>query len=208
MEYTANHITLRGTLMGLPEFSHENHERKFYRFLLEVERLSGTSDILPVVAAEDVLYAMDLFRGCRVEVSGQIRSFNSRAAAGRRLVISVYASELTTSDGEPENDVTLTGAICKEPVYRRTPLGREICDVMLAVNRPYHRTDYIPCILWGRTAQETADLPVGARICLTGRLQSREYVKILPEGSEKRTAYEVSVTTAERADEELAAAVL
>ena len=202
MEHTANSITLRGTLMGLPEFSHENHERRFYRFQLEVERLSGTSDILPVMAAEDVLYAMDLFRGCRVEVTGQIRSFNSKAATGRRLIISVYAASMTTSDAEPENEVALTGAICKEPVYRRTPLGREICDIMLAVNRPYHRTDYIPCILWGRTAQDAADLPVGARIQLTGRLQSREYVKVLPDGSEKRTAYEVSVTTAEPAEEE------
>ena len=178
MEYTANHVILRGTLTGLPEFSHENHSRKFYRFSLEVERLSGTTDILPVMAAEDVLEAMDLFCGGRIEVEGQLRSFNSRAASG------------------------LTGTICKEPVFRRTPLGREICDVMLAVNRPYHRTDYLPCILWGRTAQEISQLPVGARIALSGRLQSRDYIKVLPEGNERRTAYEVSVTTAEPCAEE------
>lgn len=202
MEYTANHVILRGTLTGLPEFSHENHSRKFYRFSLEVERLSGTTDILPVMAAEDVLEAMDLFCGGRIEVEGQLRSFNSRAASGRRLVISVYASALTTSDDAPENLVELTGTICKEPVFRRTPLGREICDVMLAVNRPYHRTDYLPCILWGRTAQEISQLPVGARIALSGRLQSRDYIKVLPEGNERRTAYEVSVTTAEPCAEE------
>ncbi len=181
---------------------HENHSRKFYRFSLEVERLSGTTDILPVMAAEDVLEAMDLFCGGRIEVEGQLRSFNSRAASGRRLVISVYASALTTSDDAPENLVELTGTICKEPVFRRTPLGREICDVMLAVNRPYHRTDYLPCILWGRTAQEISQLPVGARIALSGRLQSRDYIKVLPEGNERRTAYEVSVTTAEPCAEE------
>ena len=96
----------------------------------------------------------------------------------------------------------LTGAICKEPVYRRTPLGREICDVMLAVNRLYHRTDYLPCILWGRTAQELSQLPIGARIHLNGRLQSRDYIKVLPDGNEKRTAYEVSVTTAEEVFDE------
>ena len=202
MENAANHVILRGTLTGLPEFSHENHYRKFYRFSLEVERLSGTTDILPVMAAEDVLEAMDLFCGGRIEVEGQLRSFNSRAASGRRLAISVYASALTTSDDAPENLVELTGTICKEPVFRRTPLGREICDVMLAVNRPYHRTDYLPCILWGRTAQEISQLPVGARIALSGRLQSRDYIKVLPEGNERRTAYEVSVTTAEPCAEE------
>lgn len=202
MEYTANRVILRGTLMGLPEFSHENHNRKFYRFLLEVERLSGTADILPVLAAEDVLDEMDLFQGGRIEVQGQLRSFNSRASSGRRLILSVYAAALTTSDEAPENRVELSGAVCRPPVYRRTPLGREICDVMLAVNRPYHRTDYLPCILWGRTAQEAAQLPVGAQLTVTGRLQSRDYIKILPDGSETRTAYEVSVMTAEPVLEE------
>lgn len=201
MEHTANHIILRGTLKGLPEFSHENHDRRFYHFYLEVERLSGTWDVLPVMAPEDVLEQMDLFQGCRVEVTGQIRSFNSKAPTGRRLILSVYANELTTSDLPPENQVELTGSICKEPVYRRTPLGREICDVMLAVNRLYHRTDYIPCILWGRTAQTVADLPVGTQLQLTGRMQSREYVKVLPAGNETRTAYEVSVTTAQAVTE-------
>lgn len=195
MEYTANHITLCGELVGLPELSHENHGRRFYRFSLAVARLSGTTDVLPVMVAEDVLYSAELFCGCRVAVTGQIRSFNSRAATGRRLIISVYAATMTTVDDAPENAVSLTGAICKEPVYRRTPLGREICDIMLAVNRPYHRTDYIPCILWGRMAQECADLPVGAQLTLSGRMQSRDYVKALPDGNEKRTAYEVSATT-------------
>lgn len=197
MEYTANRVILRGSLAGLPAFSHENHARRFYRFFLEVERLSGTADVLPVIAAEDVLSTMDLSGGGRIEVRGQLRSFNSRAPSGRKLILSVYAAELETSDEGPENLVELTGALCKPPVYRRTPLGREICDVMLAVSRPYHRTDYLPCILWGRTAQAAAQLPPGAQLALTGRLQSREYVKLLPGGSETRVAYEVSAAAAE-----------
>ena len=197
MEYTANRVILRGSLAGLPAFSHENHACRFYRFFLEVERLSGTADVLPVIAAEDVLNTMDLSGGGRIEVRGQLRSFNSRAPSGRKLILSVYAAELETSDEGPENLVELTGALCKPPVYRRTPLGREICDVMLAVSRPYHRTDYLPCILWGRTAQAAAQLPPGAQLALTGRLQSREYVKLLPGGSETRVAYEVSAAAAE-----------
>ena len=153
--------------------------------------------MLPVIAAEDVLNTMDLSGGGRIEVRGQLRSFNSRAPSGRKLILSVYAAELETSDEGPENLVELTGALCKPPVYRRTPLGREICDVMLAVSRPYHRTDYLPCILWGRTAQAAAQLPPGAQLALTGRLQSREYVKLLPGGSETRVAYEVSAAAAE-----------
>ena len=201
MEHTANRVILRGSLAGLPAFSHENHARRFYRFFLEVERLSGTADVLPVIAAEDVLNTMDLSGGGRIEVRGQLRSFNSRAPSGRKLILSVYAAELETSDEGPENLVELTGALCKPPVYRRTPLGREICDVMLAVSRPYHRTDYLPCILWGRTAQAAAQLPPGAQLALTGRLQSREYVKLLPGGSETRVAYEVSATRSAFSDD-------
>ena len=121
-----------------------------------MERLSGTADVLPVMAAEDVLMAADLFAGGRFLVEGQIRSFNSRAESGRRLIISVFAESVTTTEQPPQNDAVLTGAICKPPIYRRTPLGREICDVMLAVPRQYQRTDYIPCILWGRTAPRNA----------------------------------------------------
>ena len=197
MDYTANRITLRGSLAELPAFSHENHDKRFHRFILEVERLSGAVDLLPVIVSEEVLCTMDLSGGSMLEITGQIRSFNSRAATGRKLVISVYAETLTAVEGEAVNDVALTGVICKPPVYRRTPLGREICDVMLAVNRPYRRTDYIPCIFWGRTATAVRQAQVGQSVALTGRLQSREYIKILEQGSEQRTAYEVSAITAE-----------
>ena len=196
MDCSVNEIELRGSLVELPHFSHENHSRRFYRFLLEVERLSGAVDNLPVIVSETVLGGMDLSGGSMVEVTGQVRSFNNRTADGRRLVISVYAERLTASEGESCNEVSLTGVVCKPPVYRRTPLGREICDVMLAVNRPYHRADYIPCIFWGKMANLAAEAQVGTTVELTGRLQSREYVKVLGDHSEARTAYEVSVMTA------------
>ena len=197
MEHSANRVQLRGILAELPQFSHENHDKRFFRFPLEVERLSGTVDTLPVLASEEVLCAMDLSGGDMVEVSGQIRTFNNKEPDGRRLVISVYAEKLITCEGEPFNEVCLTGTICKEPVYRKTPLGREICDVMLAVNRPYHRADYIPCIFWGRTAMLAGECCVGDEITLEGRFQSRNYLKVMDQRSEKRTAYEVSVMSAE-----------
>ncbi len=195
MENTANHIILRGSLAGLPEFSHENHDRRFYRFALEVARLSGAVDVLQIVVGEDILHSVDLFGGCMIEVTGQVRSFNSHNQTGRKLIISVFAETMATCEGEPVNTVALQGTICKPPVYRRTPLGREICDLMLAVNRPYRRTDYLPCILWGRSAQEAASYSVGTKLQLQGRLQSRDYIKVLDGQSESRTAYEISVVT-------------
>lgn len=140
MENAANRIALTGALDTLPEYSHTNHDRNFYRLTLCVERLSGAVDLLPVLAAEDVLNEADLFRGERIAITGQVRSFNNRAPEGRRLIISVYADTLTTTDQPAQNDVSLTGSVCKPPIYRRTPLGREICDVMLAVPRPYRRS--------------------------------------------------------------------
>ena len=197
MENLSNKITLCGTLEELPVFSHANHGRRFYRFTLAVERLSGTTDTLPVIVPEEVLLRAELFEGTCIAVSGQVRSFNSRSPLGRRLILLVYADTLSTVEAAPKNEVFLRGSICKPPVFRRTPLGREICDVMLAVSRLYRRTDYIPCILWGRLARMTADCPVGTGLALSGRLQSRDYVKLLPEGSQTRTAYEVSAAEAE-----------
>ena len=197
MEHSANRITLRGVLSQLPRFSHENHGKRFYCFHLEVERLSGAVDVLPVLLPERVLCEMDLTGGDMLEVTGQIRTFNDRSGEDRKLVVSVYAETLTACEGEPCNAVSLTGTVCKTPVFRRTPLGREICDVMLAVNRPYHRADYIPCIFWGQTAREVGCCDVGAVLQLTGRMQSREYIKVLGEESQTRTAYEVSAMNVE-----------
>lgn len=194
MENAANHITLTGTLAALPAYSHENHGRRFYRFVLAVTRASGTEDLLPVLAGEEVLNEAPLFDGERFTVTGQIRSFNSRAATGPRLILCVYALSITTTQAPMQNEAVLTGTVCKSPVYRQTPLGRQITDLCLAVPRLYHRADYIPCILWGRAAQAAGAYPVGTRLTLTGRLQSRTYLKNLGETSETRTAYELSVS--------------
>jgi len=197
MEYSVNQITLRGTLAQLPGFSHENHGKRFYSFPLEIERLSGTVDILPVLVPEQVLCQMDLSGGDMLEVSGQIRTFNNRGSGDKKLIISVYANALAACEGEWINHVELAGTICKPPVCRQTPLGRQICDVMLAVNRPYHRADYIPCIFWGMTARQAAQCQVGSVLHLTGRLQSRQYIKMLDTGSVTKTAYEVSAMNLE-----------
>lgn len=197
MEAVTNHILLRGTLCALPEFSHENHGRKFYRFFLEVPRLSGAVDTLPVIAEETILNEMDLSGGTLLEVSGQIRSHNLRTDGRRHLMIFVFAQSVEAKDGEPENAVTLEAVLCREPTYRRTPLGREICDCMLAVPRAFRRADYLPCILWGRMAQEASQCHTGDRIRVCGRLQSRIYTKLTEEGAEERTAYEISALTAD-----------
>ena len=209
MENTANHITLTGTLASLPEYSHQNHERRFFRFLLAVERVTvlgfcgaaGAALILPVLAAEDVLEQAELFEGERFTIEGQIRSFNNREPTGRRLILCVYALSMMTTDAPMQNEAVLTGTVCKPPVYRQTPLGRQITDLCLAVPRLYRRTDYIPCILWGRTALAAAEYPTGTELTLTGRLQSRTYLKNLGETSETRTAYELSVSACERVPE-------
>lgn len=201
MEHMENQITLRGQLLALPHFSHENHGKKFYRFTLEVPRLSGTVDLLPVVAEESVLNTLDLSGGEMLTVSGQIRSHNVRTDGVRHLLIFVFALTIVCEDGEPINDVVIEGPLCKEPVYRRTPLGREICDVMLAVPRGYKRADYLPCILWGRTAVESSSCHTRDVIRICGRLQSRIYTKLTEDGPQERTAYEISALTAQFPEE-------
>ncbi len=201
MEHTTNIITLRGELHSLPEFSHENHGRQFFRFLLDVPRLSGTVDCLPVIVERNILNEMNLSGGEMLTVTGQIRSHNIRTDGIRRLLIFVFASSVLAEDGEPINEVILEGPLCREPTYRRTPLGREICDVMLAVPRAFHRADYLPCILWGRTAQQVALCRTRDVIRISGRLQSRSYTKLTDDGPQQRTAYEISALTAEFPEE-------
>ena len=196
MEHSENQILLRGSLQELPQFSHKNHDKNFYRFSLEVPRLSGTVDLLPVIAEESLLNAVDLSAGSMLTVSGQIRSHNVRTEGIRHLLVFVFAASLICEDGEPINDVILEGTVCREPTFRRTPLGREICEMMLAVPRSFQRADYLPCILWGRTAQEGASCHVRDRIRIIGRLQSRIYTKLTESGPEKRTTYEISALTA------------
>ena len=201
MEHISNAITLRGSLVELPRFSHENHGRSFYRFLLEVPRLSGAVDILPVVAEESLVNQLDPTAGEMLTVRGQIRSHNQRSELGRHLLIFVFATSVMAEDGEPINDVVLEGPLCREPTYRRTPLGREICDVMLAVPRAFKRADYLPCILWGRTAQEISACHTRDRIHIEGRLQSRIYTKLTEDGAIERTAYEISALQAFKAED-------
>ena len=201
MEHTCNTVTLRGSLHALPELSHENHGKQFYSFYLEVPRLSGAVDILPIIVEEKILNNIDLSGGDMITVIGQIRSHNFRENGVRRLMIFVYAAFLNVEDGEPINDVTVSGPLCKEPTYSRTPLGRDICDVMLAVPRAFHRADYLPCILWGKIARAVSQCHTRDVISINGRLQSRIYNKFVDERLEERTAYEISALTAEILDE-------
>ncbi len=203
MEHYENTITVRGELLGLPQFSHENHGRKFYRFTLEVARLSGATDLLPVVAEAQLLHGIDPSAGRMLRICGQIRSHNLRENGLRRLLIFIFAQEIVCEDGEAMNDVVLQGPICREPTYRRTPLGREICDVMLAVPRAFHRADYLPCILWGRTALEVSCCHTSDTIRICGRLQSRKYTKQTEDGPQERMAYEISALTAWQVQEEI-----
>lgn len=197
MEQFINQVTLRGSLQALPKFSHDNHGRKFYRFFLEVPRLSGTVDILPVVAELGVLETLDLTAGSCIRVQGQIRSHNITDDTGRHLLVFVFAAQMTAEDGPAINEVTVCGNICKAPTYRRTPLGREITDVMLAVPRAFHRADYLPCILWGSTAYQTSRCEIRDRLQISGRLQSRTYTKYTDTGTAERTAYEISALSAQ-----------
>ena len=196
MEQHDNQIILRGDLQALPVFSHENHGRQFCRFFLEVPRLSGAVDTLPVVARQELLDSLPLQEGMRLTVRGQIRSHNHTDETGRHLMIFDFAAEVRAEDGEPLNEAIVSVLLCREPTFRRTPLGREICDAMLAVPRSFRRADYLPCILWGRTAQEISRCRTRDRVLIEGRLQSRIYTKYLDDTPIERTAYELSALTA------------
>jgi len=188
---TRNEVLLEGIALEAPALSHENHGTRFYRFPLQVPRLSGTPDTLPVLVPEALLTAVRLEDPLRVR--GQLRSFNNRSGVGNRLVLTVYAQAMEPGSGEPCNRILLSGALCKPPIFRRTPLGRSICDLMLAVSRRYGRADYLPCIAWGGLARRCGALEVGDGVRIEGRLQSRAYTKVDHGVSEVRTAYEVSV---------------
>ena len=186
-----NNVLLEGSVRTSPQLSHENHGTRFYRFILQVPRLSGQADVLPVLLPESLLSLVHL--GTTIRLRGQLRSFNNRSGEGSRLILTIYAQQITPGIGEPCNQITLSGALCKPPVFRRTPLGRSICDLMLAVSRRYGRADYLPVIAWGQLAVQASRLNVGDFLALEGRVQSRTYHKVTDSGVEERVAYEVSV---------------
>ena len=197
-----NFVRLRGVIAGRPRFSHSGRGQEFYSFPLEVLRLSGNSDIINIIIRANQLQELEVENYGKLCVTGQLRSYNNRHGEGAKLVITVFARELSFCDDEDENLVLLKGTLCKPPNLRCTPMGRDICDLMLAVNRHYGRSDYLPCICWGQKAKEAADWSVGTKLCLSGRIQSRNYIKLFPEGPVEKTAFEVSVTDAQRTEEQ------
>ena len=188
---TKNEVLLEGLVLGEPEWSHENHGAQFYRVYLQVPRLSGQVDLLPVLLPGGL--AAQAAEGRLLRIRGQLRSFNNRSGVGSRLVLTVYAQRLSLGLDEPHNQIFLSGTLCKPPVFRRTPLGRSICDLMLASPRKYGRADYLPVIAWGQLAVRAGRLQVGDPLALEGRVQSRTYHKVTDLGTEERVAYEVSM---------------
>lgn len=197
-DWNENRARLTGQAMEEPEYSHTNHGEDFFRFPLRSRRLSGAADQLNLLVSRTVLERQSVHPGDRLTAEGEVRSYNNRSGVGSRLVITLFTKQLTPAGQEPDdNRLTLAGVLCKPPNYRTTPLGREICDLMLAVNRKYGRADYLPCIAWGVLAQRAADLSVGDGLRLEGRLQSRAYTKVTETGQVKRVAFEVSIMTME-----------
>lgn len=195
-----NSVTVVGTVKSLPEFSHEMYGEGFYNLYLEVPRLSDINDILPVTVSERLFSGLKVEIGSKLFVEGQLRSYNKYYEGSNKLILTIFARDLKFADEEIKNpnQIFLDGFICKKPVYRTTPFGREITDMLIAVNRPYNKSDYIPSIAWGRNARYSENLKVGDRIRIWGRIQSREYQKKLDEEQiVSRTAYEVSISKME-----------
>ena len=189
--HTHNTVLLEGTPLTAPTLSHVNHNTRFYRFELDIPRLSGQSDQIPILLPESLTTCIE--KGSPLRLKGQMRSFNNRSGSGSRLVLTIFAQEILPAEGEPCNEITLSGTLCKPTIFRRTPLGRSICDLMVAVPRHYGRSDYLPVIAWGQLAGICSEYEVGDVIRLEGRVQSRTYRKVLDSGTETRVAYEVSM---------------
>ena len=197
-----NRVTVIGTIVSEFTFSHAVYGEGFYLVDLSVNRLSEQADIIPLLVSERLIDVDRDLRGCTIEATGQFRSYNRHEGVKNRLVLSVFVREVTFmeefTDYTKTNQIFFDGYICKEPIYRKTPLGREIADLLVAVNRPYGKSDYIPCISWGRNARFASGFGVGTRVMIWGRVQSREYTKKITDTEcEKRTAYEVSVSKLE-----------
>ena len=209
-----NYLTLVGKVTGEKRFSHEIYGERFYVFNLEIPRLSGNSDIIPITVSERLIKEETLQEGHQLLVKGQFRSYNSYENEKNRLILTVFAKDIVEVEEKEEdeenemvkkdtitNEVVLVGYICKKPIYRQTPFGREISDLLLAVNRAYNKSDYIPCIAWGRNARFCQNMEVGTEVKIVGRVQSRKYEKKFEDGtSETRIAYEVSISSMEIID--------
>ena len=210
-----NYLTLVGKVTGEKKFSHEIYGERFYTFNLSILRLSGNSDLIPITTSERLINDEMLTEGNKLMIKGQFRSYNSYENEKNRLVLTVFAKDVeevkeeeTTEESEivkkelTTNEVVLIGYVCKKPIYRQTPFGREIADLLLAVNRAYNKSDYIPTIAWGRTARFCQNIEVGAQVKVVGRVQSRIYEKKYEDGTvEQKVAYEVSICSLELIDE-------
>lgn len=197
-----NQVSIVGEIVSDFVFSHEVFGEGFYMVDVSIKRLSASADRIPVMISERLIDVTQDYKGEFIQVTGQFRSYNRHEEKKNRLVLSVFAREVTFVEEEDDkvksNQIFLDGYICKPPIYRKTPLGREIADMLIAINRPYGKSDYIPCISWGRNARFTSGFEVGGHVQIWGRIQSREYVKKLEgEVTERRTAYEVSVSKME-----------
>lgn len=198
MKETNNKVTISGEVVTEPEFNHEVFGEKFYIFKLASERTSGVDDIIPIIISERLYPISNIEIGKYFEIDGKYRSFNKHNEGKSQLVLNVFCCTIFENEirNRDKNIIEITGYLCKPPIYRKTPLGREIADLLVAVNRPYAKSDYIPCIAWGRNAGYSAELNVGTEISLEGRIQSRTYQKKIDEETfEEKTAYEVSIRT-------------
>ena len=192
-----NKVYLQGVVGGVPKFNHSVKDDEFYGFNLNVARLSGQYDIIPIILSKNLVEYYDIKQGDSIAVRGQFRSFNKIENEKRRLILSVFVKEICEWDESANpNVVELNGVVCKPVIYRVTPFSREICDVLLAVNRNFNKSDYIPCIAWGNNAHEVSRMEVPSSLKIIGRIQSREYNKVISENDppEKRVAYEVSIS--------------
>ncbi len=191
-----NKVFIMGEVASEPIFSHEMYGESFYEFTVSVKRLSGQNDTVPITASERLFAKGKPQMGDKVAIDGQFRSYNKLVDNKSKLMLTVFVKDFLPYDENLQNpnDAQLTGYVCKPPVYRTTPFNREICDVLLAINRNYKKSDYIPCIAWGRNARFSQELEVGTQITVSGRIQSREYTKKIGETSETRIAYELSIS--------------
>ena len=196
-----NEVHLTGRIEREPEYSHEVYGEKFLSFVLKVERLSDSSDYINVTVSERLIRDFDMSEGTPLEIEGQFRSYNNYTLTGSKLILTVFARDIRVVNEDsfsPANNIFLNGFVCKEPVYRITPFGREITDLLIAVNRAYNKSDYMPCIAWGRNARFSGKLKVGENVKIWGRIQSREYQKRINEDETvTRTAFEISISKME-----------